>query len=200
MKKILVVGFVLFGLLAAYTAWPLVDLYRLAGAVQSKDRSTISRMVNMPLLRRSLTRQIMAEYLELTGASQKLGATGTTLAANFGATVADPIVEQFVNMDNLMSLLGDGSAPGINGTAWSATAPLNSRALESAWRAWTNSEYRGSRFQVSLPPEKTRSEQFTVGLNLSRWNWRLTSIELPKALRVQLAQEAIRFQASRQTS
>ena len=185
---------VLLILLAAYTAWPLVALYQLAGAIEKRDAAALNERIDFPRLRRSLSEQIVAEYLKLTGMAQRLGPLGTGIAVGIGASVADPLVERLLNLERLLDFLNKGSVSGVVAGASlpSGLAPFDASSLSSAWRIWLNTEYSTIRFWVSLPPDKPAAQQFKPRLDLIQWRWKLTGIELPEQLRVQLAQEIIR--------
>src|SRR5467141_1758733 len=82
------IGLVFLVLLTAYAAWPLMSLYRLAAAIETRNAAELADSIDLPLLRRSLTEQIIAEYLKLTGKASRLGAVGTSFAVGIGATIA----------------------------------------------------------------------------------------------------------------
>ena len=185
------IGLVFLVLLTAYAAWPLMSLYRLAAAIETRNAAELADSIDLPLLRRSLTEQIVAEYLKLTGKASRLGALGTSFVVGMGATIADPTVARLLNLENLMDLLNKGSA-GTGFELPAGIAPVTSSSLSSAWRTWLNTEYSGSRFYVSLPPDAPPPQQFKLRLNLMEWQWKLTGVELPEKLRVQFAQEVIR--------
>jgi hypothetical protein len=54
-------------LLLIYLATPLIALHRTESAVRTKDAESLTARIDFPALRRSLTKQIVAEYLTLTG-------------------------------------------------------------------------------------------------------------------------------------
>lgn len=56
-------------LLSVYLASPLIALHSIASAVETKDAVALTERIDFPALRRSLTNQIMDEYLTLTGKS-----------------------------------------------------------------------------------------------------------------------------------
>ncbi len=188
------VSAVLLILLAAYTVWPLIALYQLAGAIEKRDAVALNEKIDFPRLRRSLTEQVVAEYLKLTGMAKRLGPLGTGIAVGIGATVADPLVERLLNLERLLDFLNKGSVSGVvtGASLPSGLAPFDASSLSSAWRAWLSTEYSTTRFWVSLPPDKPAAQQFKPRLDLIEWRWKLTGIELPEQLRVQLAQEVIR--------
>ena len=75
---------VLIVLLVAYFAWPLVGFYSLASAVESRNAAALAERVDFPSLRRSLSQQVIAEYLKLTGKDKELGRFRTGIASGVG--------------------------------------------------------------------------------------------------------------------
>jgi hypothetical protein len=190
MRWALLITVALVLLLAVYTVWPLIGFYRIASAIESRNATAFSERVDFRLLRRSLTQQVIAEYLRLTGREAKLGPF-RGVATGIGASLADPIVARFLNAETLLELLTKGTA-GDHTKLSSEVAPFSSSLWGDAWQVWWHSAYRGTDFYVYLPPEKSKSDQFGVRLSLSGLEWKLTGLVLPDALRVQLAQEVLR--------
>jgi hypothetical protein len=184
-------SFVLALLLGAYMSWPLVGFYGIASAVEAMDARAFAERVEFPSLRRSLTQQVIAEYLKLTGKDKKLGRFRTGIATGVGAALAEPVVAQFLNAETLLDFLNKGSAK--DGVKVSTDiAPRSGSSWRDAWRVWWHTEYGLTRFRAYLPPDKPKNEQFKVELSLRDWQWKLTGIGLPDKLRVQLAQELVR--------
>jgi hypothetical protein len=184
-------SFVLALLLGAYMSWPLVGFYGIASAVEAMDARAFAERVEFPSLRRSLTQQVIAEYLKLTGKDKKLGRFRTGIATGVGAALAEPVVAQFLNAETLLDFLNKGSAK--DGVKVSTDiAPFSGSSWRDAWRVWWHTEYGLTRFRAYLPPDKPKNEQFKVELSLRDWQWKLTGIGLPDKLRVQLAQELVR--------
>jgi len=178
-------------LLAAYLIWPLVGFYRIASAVESRNAAALAQRVEFPSLRRSLSQQVIAEYLKLTGKDEKLGRFRTGVATGVGAALAEPVIAQFLNAETLLDFLNKGSVKD-EAKISSEVAPFSGSSWRNAWQLWWHSEYGITRFHAYLPPDKPKSEQFKVGLSLRDWQWKLTDIGLPEHLRVQLAQELVR--------
>jgi Protein of unknown function (DUF2939) len=178
-------------LLATYFTWPLVGFYRIASAVESKNAAALAQRVEFPSLRRSLSQQVIAEYLKLTGKDEKLGRFRTGVATGVGAALAAPVIAQFLNAETLLDFLNKGSVKD-GAKISSEVAPFSGSSWRNAWQVWWHSEYGITRFHAYLPPDKPKSEQFKVGLSLRDWQWKLTDIGLPEHLRVQLAQELVR--------
>lgn len=139
-------------LLVAYATWPVVGFYRIASAVESRDAKALSKRVDFRSLRKSLIKQIVATYLELTGKEEKLGLLGKSIAVGVGSSYADPIVARLLNEETLMELLTKGKVGGpAEASGKPATAPFLSEAeWRSAWQTWWNSEYRGGDYYVYL--------------------------------------------------
>ena len=178
-------------LLATYFTWPLVGFYRIGFAVESKNAAALAQRVEFPSLRRSLSQQVIAEYLKLTGKDEKLGRFRTGVATGIGAALAEPVIAQFLNAETLLDFLNKGSVKD-GAKISSEVAPFSGPSWRNAWQVWWHSEYGITRFHAYLPPDKPKSEQFKVGLSLRDWQWKLTGIGLPEHLRVQLAQELVR--------
>jgi hypothetical protein len=188
MRWTLRIAAILAVLLVAYAIWPVVGFYRIASAIEARDAAALSKRVDLHALRKNLTKQIVATYLELTGKEKKLGLLGKTIAIGLGTSYAEPIVAQLMNEETLLDLLSEGDAGG-EAKISAELAPFSKSALKSSWTTWLRSEYRGEDYYVYLPPDKPADKQFKVKLSLSRWQWKLAGIDLPRPLRVQLAKE-----------
>lgn len=186
--KVATLAFVLFvGLLLAYWAWPFFGLRALAADLQARDVAALSEQVDFVQLRRSLTEQIIAAYLRVTGRAGKLGPLAAVATA-VGTSIADPLVAQFVNPDNLVKLLRGETVPTDVGQV-SFTIGQLPASFNSVWQAWLGTEYRIARFAIWVPVTAARSDQFRLWMKLEQWQWKLTAIDLPEKLRNQIAQE-----------
>jgi hypothetical protein len=174
-------------LLGFYIATPLIALHKMESAVENRDAVALEERVDWPALRRSLTKQVFATYLKLTGKNLPIGAIGKRLAVS----VADPIVARLMTIRALLDLLGKGEA-GEGAKVPTDRVPFTATSFDSVWRLWVNSDYLGRDFHISLPPEGPRAQQFNVQLRLIRWRWRLVGIELPEELKEQLARELVK--------
>src|SRR5262245_34091664 len=191
MKWFLWIVLALALLWAAVPAWPLIGLYKIGTAIEAKDPTALAERVDFRSLRRSLAQQVIAEYLKLTGKEKKLGTFGMGIAAGVGAALADPVIAEFLNAETLLDFLAKGRTK-TGKFSTSAAPPFSSNSMRNGWRLRWNSELRGKNFYAYLPPEKSRDEQFRVRLSLKGWKWKLTGIDLPEDLRVQLAKELVK--------
>ena len=187
MKRFVPTFLVLLALLVGYWAWPFFALRGLAAAIQAGDVTAINEEVDYPRLRRSFTEQIISAYLRITGRARQLGALGP-LATAVGASIVDPWVSQIVNPENLAQLLRGGTVSSELGPVSFRFGNLPS-SLNLAWDAWLSSEYWFNRFSIWLPPGASQTDQFRLRMQLLRWRWKITGVDLPEKLRDQIAGE-----------
>jgi Protein of unknown function (DUF2939) len=181
---ILIVGAIL---LVAFACWPFVGFYRLATAVESRDTSALAERVDFRELGQSLAEQVVTEYGRLTGKEGK----GGGIPRGIALMLAGPVIDKYLNAESLMNILTKGDTN--NGSKLSLQdAPFSDSSWRDAWDVWWHSRHAVTNFYVYLPPKNTRAEQFGLRLSLRNWQWDLTRIELPDALRVRLAEEIIR--------
>ena len=108
MRWTLRIAAVLAVLLLAYAIWPVVGFARIASAIEARDGAALAKLVDFKALRKSLTKQIVAAYIELTGKEKQLGLMGKTLAVGIGTSYAEPIVAELLNEQTLIDLLTKG--------------------------------------------------------------------------------------------
>jgi hypothetical protein len=164
-----------------------LDLRALAAALRAGDVAAINEEVDYTRLRRSFTEQIIGAYMRVTGRASKLGALGP-LATAVGASIVDPWVSQIVNPENLTQLLRGRTVSSDLGPVSFKFGDLPS-SLNLAWSAWLSSEYGLGHFSIWLPPGAAESDQFRLRMQLLRWRWKVTGIDLPEKLRDQIAGE-----------
>jgi hypothetical protein len=188
-------------LLLAYAIWPVVGFARIASAIEARDGAALAKLVDFRALRKSLTKQIVAAYIELTGKEKQLGLMGKTLAVGIGTSYAEPIVAELLNEQTLIDLLTKGQVGGGGGVGAvkvpAELAPFSGSALQSGWRTWWASEYGLGDYYVYLPPDKTPDKQFKVRLSLKDLQWKLTGLDLPGPMRIELAQQLVKQRAEK---
>jgi hypothetical protein len=200
MRWSLRIAAVLAVLLLAYAIWPVVGFARIASAIEARDGAALAKLVDFRALRKSLTKQIVAAYIELTGKEKQLGLMGKTLAVGIGTSYTEPIVAELLNEQTLIDLLtkgeaGTGAGGGVKIPA--EFAPFSKSALQSGWQTWWASEYGLGDYYVYLPPDKAPDKQFKVKLSLKELQWKLAGIDLPQPMRVELAQQLIKQRAEK---
>ena len=192
-RKVLIGCLTIVALLATYTVWPLLGLYRLAKAVEARNAALLSELVDFPALRQSVAEQVISSYLKLTGKDARLGQLTRAVVIGTTASVVDPLVGRVINPESLIDLMGKGTVPELTAAPIPAgPAPITSSALNSALTTWLDAEYRFRDFYVQLPPNVAPAQQYRLMLRLTAGKWRLTTIDLPEEIRNQLAREVIK--------
>ena len=188
LRAVIVVAFLWVG----YAAWPFWAVYDLVNALQNQDAAALAHRVNFPAVRRSLTEQIVASYLQLSGKDARLGqfARGTAVAAV--ASVADPIVAKLVSAEALIALLRHGWPVSVLPDGASTLHGLGSGSLGSVWQLFIHAEQGLRSCEFPVPIGAPPSQTFRLQFRLTNWTWKLSAIELPEEIRVRLAQELIR--------
>lgn len=181
----------MFFLLAVYTVWPFVDLYRLARAIESRDVAALSRQVEFGAVQTSVTRQVLRTYLALSGQEQRVPAFARDALVSTVAASVQPALAQLVTPERMVDFFAAGwpqeAAPGGN-----AGVDLFSGNFGRAWRLYLNSDYRLRNFEVSVPAEVEPKRRFRLQLYFIQWRWKLYGVELPEDVRVRAAQELIK--------
>jgi len=187
MKRTLIITAVALAGLGYFLASPFVGLAHLRSAIAARNAAAVAERVDFQRLRRSLGEQIVATYLKITGKGDKLGALGSAVAAGYGASLADPLLNDLVNPETMIDLLsGRGAAP-LHVSAGLPALPAN--AFGSLFKLFANCEYGIGNFYISVPPDAAEDDQFRLRLQVLQWNWTLTEVGLPERLRIELAKE-----------
>jgi DUF2939 family protein len=179
-------------LVAAYTVWPFIDLYRIAKAIERRDVAALSERIELRSLHASINRQVAAGYLRLTGKEASLGRFGTDVAVGMAASLAPPAVADHASTERLLDLLADGwPREAFTGSAGKRIA-LMPRTLGTVWRLYANSEYSLQNFYVSVPVAVPPLQRFRLRLRLIQWTWKLAEVQMPEEFRLRLANELIK--------
>jgi len=189
MKRSVVASVIALIAIGYFLAAPFVGLAHLRSAVEARNASALSERVDFSRLRKSLSEQIVATYLEVTGKGAKLGQLGTAIASHAAASLADPLLADLINPETMLDLL---SGSGISTASLKLPAglgPLPKDAFGSLWNAFANSEYGIGNFYISLPAQAAATNRFRLRLQVLQWDWKLTAIGLPERLRIELAKE-----------
>jgi hypothetical protein len=191
MKRALATAVILLTILVAYAIWPFVGLVRLADRTAAGDVAAVAHQVDFVRLRQSLTAQIVAAYLRLSGRTERFGPLSTALAASIGTTVADPILADLLTPDNLTKLLRGESVRALDDKIAVEATALPRLDLGNALRAWWNADYGIGRFALSVPFEAAADDRFQLHLSLQHGRWMLTGLDLSASLQTRLARALI---------
>src|SRR5437763_8377131 len=130
-----------------WCAWPIVGLYDLARAAQSRDLVKIEQRVDFAALGRSLSGQIVQTYARLAGLPVERG----SLIAGLASAVADPIIARLLTRAALAELLQNGWPKAVLGEPPTNFQRPDWNALGKAWQLYANSEYALGEFRIKLP-------------------------------------------------
>lgn len=175
-------------LLAAYTVWPFVDLYRLSSAIETGNVHEIQRHVSFGQVRNSVSRQVLDTYLVLTG-DERVGKFTRGLVIGTSTPVAENIIAEDLTPERIADFLAPRTSTFRTGSGRLRIAPMDFRNL---WALYASSDYKLKDFHVAVPPQAPKDERFRLRMRLTSWTWRLIDIQLPHELRIQLAQKIIR--------
>ena len=169
MKSILFLSVTLcIALSTAFLVSPFIGMARLRIAIDARNAAELSERVDFRRVGNSLSEQIGAAYLKVTGQRLQLDALSPILAAGVGML-------DFLT-GNGASVLPTGLASFNLGTA-------------TAWQLFTATEYGFGNAYVTLPLNADPAEQFRVRLQILQWNWKVTAIDLPELVKINLAKE-----------
>lgn len=180
------VSFMLFLAWTLFIASPFVALYDLAKAIEVRNITRIDERVNFHALRTSLSRQIVDDYMKTPDGQLELTDIHRQLAADAGAKVFTPLIEELMTPHALADLLEAGHR------LWSTEAEnapsfplrLGFGSFEQAWTLFMNAEPQGFRsISMNLPAQSPKDRQFRLTFRLSGSTWRLTGLDLPQSLR-----------------
>lgn len=163
---------------------PFIGMSHLRSAIDARNAAGLSERVDFNRVRNSIGEQIVGTYLKISGRGQQLGVLGTSLAGGLGRALADPLLAEIVNPEGLLDLLGGRSVSVLSG----ASASL-SQGTATAWELFRATEYGLGNAYITLPPSADPTEQFRVRLQILQWNWKLTAVDLPERVRIELAKE-----------
>ena len=178
---------------AAYFISPYVSCYRLGVALQARDVAQIEQRVNFPALRASLARQIIPAYLVATGRQSEAKGARTQAVAGIGATVADPILAQYISPQAFANFLADPRAEIDQSGLPGGANDLRLKSVSDGWRLFATAQTRGFRRVIfTLPLDKAADQQFRLEMRLRGLGWQLVGIELPQPILRRLVWELIK--------
>jgi hypothetical protein len=189
MKRIIICLTIVLVAVGYLLASPFVGLAHLRSAIDARNASALSERIDFQRLRNSLGQQIVSTYLKITGKSAQLGQLGTSIATSVGASMAEPLLADLVNPEMMLDLLSGSGVSTASLQIPAGLGPFSKDAVGSAWQIFINTEYGIGNFYIRLPTSTAATEQFRLRFQVLQWNWKITAIDLPERLRVELAKE-----------
>ena len=168
---IFLVSLVIYVGSAVWSAKGLVE------AARSGSGGEILSRTDVPRLKRSLTDQILAAYLDRLGAKRPVKPLERLLANTYGASVADALVSKMLTEENLTNLLRTGVVANISQNAQfgslASLASLDTSALRLLGRI---SPVKLVEFAIMLGDDR---DSGGVSLHFEGDGWKLSGVQLP---------------------
>jgi hypothetical protein len=185
----------LLGIIAAALIFVLIylgsaasSLARLAAAARAGDGAAVLERTDVKELRRSLTDQIIRAYLKRAGAARPINAMEKMLINTYGATIADAMVAKMLTADKLTQMLNSGNldAPGVPAVA--GLPALASLDTEN-WLALLGrlNIIKPVLLAIRISDTSDPDGYAAIDLHFEGLDWKLSGIELPKAILRDLA-------------
>jgi hypothetical protein len=170
---IVLVSVVIYAGSAVWSAKGLVE------AVRSGNGGEILSRTDLPRVKRSLTDQILAAYLDRLGAKRPIKPLERMLANTYGASIADALVSKMLTEENLTRLLRSGAVANIPQNAQfgnlASLASLDTSTLRLLGRI---SLLKPVEFAIMLGDDR---DSGGISLHFEGDGWKLSGVQLPAA-------------------
>jgi hypothetical protein len=186
MKRLLLIA--ALAVVLGYLASPLYALWGLSQAVAARDPDAVAERVDFDRLGSSLSRQIADRYLVLTGQDKRISPLARTLAVGFSASIADPLVAEFVNPQGLIALLDKGWPGSVPAAAPPTATGIGAPDLSGLMKAIGSADFGFGTFSLSLPSDQPEPRRFSLHMRLIAWRWTLVGIDLPDEIKLRFAE------------
>ena len=175
--------------IAIYLGLAAATLSTLAAAARGSDIAKVLEKTDVKAVSRSLTNQIVNAYLDRIGATRKVGSMEKMLINTYGATIADAMAAKMLTADNLTQILKSGKVDASQGLPSFAGLPALGDLNTGNWLAllgrvnFIQPVLLGIRVSENSDPESYAA----INLHFEGTGWKLSGIELPKAIARTLA-------------
>jgi hypothetical protein len=186
MRKTIATVVILVLVWIGYTAWPLYDLLVLVHAMETRDVGTVTRHVYFDAVRASLTKQVVAAYVQRTRIN--ISPFAQSMAAGT-LGIANPIVQKLISPEALSELIGIGWPVTVGSDPPPGTVGITERTIGTIWQIFKNSEYGFAWFEVTAPSVLPQQQRFRLTFRLLQWRWRLVAVTLPENIQNLLGDE-----------
>ena len=170
--------------LAIYLGLAMSSLATLASAARAGDVAKVLEKTDVRAVSRSLANQIVNAYLDRIGATRKVGSMEKMLINTYGATIADAMAAKMLTADNLTQMLKSGKIEGSKGLPSFAGLPALADLQTGNWLSllgrvnFIQPVLLGIRISEKSDPESYAA----INLHFEGTEWKLSGIELPKAI------------------
>jgi hypothetical protein len=170
---ILLVSSVIYVGSAIWSAKGLVD------AARSGNGAEILSRTDLPRLKRSLTDQILAAYLDRLGAKRPVKPLERMLANTYGASIVDALVSKMLTEENLTKLLRTGAVANISqDVQFGNLASLSSLDTSTLRLLGRISPVKLVEFAIMLGDDR---DSGGISLHFEGDGWKLSGVQMPAA-------------------
>lgn len=169
---------------AAYLGSAAASLSSLAAAARGGDGAKALEHTDVKALNRSLTNQIIVAYLERIGATRRVGPAEKMLINTYGASIADAMVAKMLTADRLTQMLKTGNLDGSAGLPSFVGLPALANLQTGDWLALLGRINLIQPVLIGIRVSETTAPEAYAAINLhfEGTGWKLSGIELPKAI------------------
>jgi hypothetical protein len=179
MRRLIGIVVIVVVSLAVYAGSAVWSAKGLVEAVRAGNGGEILARTDLPRVKRSLTDQILAAYLDRLGAKRPIKPLERMLANTYGASIADALVSKLLTEENLTRLLRTGAVGDVSQNAQfgnlASLANLEPSALRLLGRI---SPVKLVEFAIMLGDD---SDSGSVSLHFEGDGWKLSGVQLPAA-------------------
>jgi hypothetical protein len=170
--------------LAIYLGSAAASLSSLAAAARAGDGAKVLEHTDVKALNRSLTNQILAAYFERIGATRRISPAEKMLINTYGASIADAMVAKMLTADRLTQMLKTGNLDGTAGLPSFAGLPALANLQTGDWLSLLGRINLVQPVLLGIRVSETADAENYAAINLhfEGTGWKLSGIELPKAV------------------
>ena len=167
-------------------AWSLTGLI---AAAREGNGAAVMERIDVPLLTRSLTNQIVAAYLERVGATRRISPLEKMLVNTYGATVADALVAKLLTAEKLTQILKTGNLEAAAGVPNLTGLPEVANLYSEDWLSLLGrvSFVQPVLLAVRVSTSSDPDTYAAINLRYEGAGWKLSGMVLPKAAVRELA-------------
>jgi hypothetical protein len=170
---ILLVSSVIYVGSAIWSAKGLVE------AARSGNGAEILSRTDLPRLKRSLTDQILAAYVDRLGAKRPVKPLERVLANTYGASIVDALVSKMLTEENLTKLLRTGAVANISQDAqFGNLASLSNLDTSTLRLLGRISPVKLVEFAIMLGDDR---DSGGISLHFEGDGWKLSGVQMPAA-------------------
>jgi hypothetical protein len=170
--------------LGIYFGSAATSLSSLAAAARAGDGAKVLELTDVKALNRSLTNQILSAYFERIGATRRVSPAEKMLINTYGASIADAMVAKMLTADRLTQILKTGNLDGAAGLPSFAGLPALANLQTGDWLSLLGRINLVQPVLLGIRVSETADSESYAAINLhfEGTGWKLSGIELPKAV------------------